>query len=71
MDINNVINQLTTDIHQAGQVLQSQMAAGSTNDPEHMLKMQFAMQQYSSYINFSSALMKSIKDMTSGIIAKI
>jgi type III secretion protein F len=71
MDINALVNELMSSINKVGQDFQSQMAAGNPSDPEHMLKMQFAMQQYSSYINFSSALMKSIKDMTSGIIAKI
>ncbi|AJJ09890.1 type III secretion apparatus needle protein [Yersinia rohdei] len=71
MDINGLINGLTQHINKMGQDFQSQMASGNPSDPEHMLKMQFAMQQYSAYINFSSALMKNIKDMTSGIIAKI
>ncbi|ADZ40822.1 TPA: type III secretion system needle filament subunit SctF [Yersinia enterocolitica] len=71
MDINALINGLAQSINKIGQDFQSQMASGNPSDPEHMLKMQFAMQQYSSYINFSSALMKNIKDMTSGIIAKI
>ncbi|CNI63329.1 MULTISPECIES: type III secretion system needle filament subunit SctF [Yersinia] len=71
MDINALMNVLTQSINKMGQDFQSQMVSGNPSDPEHMLKMQFAMQQYSSYINFSSALMKNIKDMTSGIIAKI
>ncbi|MFA3759262.1 type III secretion system needle filament subunit SctF [Yersinia sp. 2544 StPb PI] len=71
MDINALMNEMTNSINKISQDFQNQMAAGNPSDPEHMLKMQFAMQQYSSYINFSSALMKNIKDMTSGIIAKI
>ena len=71
MDINALMNEMTQNINKIGQDFKSHMASGNSSDPEQMLKMQFAMQQYSSYINFSSALMKSIKDMTSGIIAKI
>ncbi|AHM76155.1 type III secretion system needle filament subunit SctF [Yersinia hibernica] len=71
MDINVLVDGLAQSINKIGQDFQSQMTSGNPSDPEHMLKMQFAMQQYSSYINFSSALMKGIKDMVSGIIAKI
>ncbi|EPE8813861.1 type III secretion system needle filament subunit SctF [Yersinia enterocolitica] len=71
MDINALVNGLAQSINKIGQDFQNQMTSGNPSDPEHMLKMQFAMQQYSFYINFSSALMKGIKDMTSGIIAKI
>ncbi|WP_145514375.1 type III secretion system needle filament subunit SctF [Yersinia massiliensis] len=71
MDITKLMDEMTQNIEKIGKDFNRQMASGNTSDPEQMLKMQFAMQQYSSYINFSSALMKSIKDMTSGIIAKI
>ena len=71
MDITKLMDEMTQNINKISQDFKSQMASGNSSDPEQMLKMQFAMQQYSSYINFSSALMKSIKDMTSGIIAKI
>lgn len=40
-------------------------------NPESMIKAQFALQQYSTFINYESSLIKMIKDMLSGIIAKI
>nr|CBA72314.1 secretion system apparatus SsaG [Arsenophonus nasoniae] len=36
-----------------------------------MLQMQFAVQQYSNFIGYESALIKVVKDMIQGIIAKI
>nr|7Y6C_F Chain F, EscG/YscG/SsaH family type III secretion system needle protein co-chaperone [Edwardsiella piscicida]7Y6C_U Chain U, EscG/YscG/SsaH family type III secretion system needle protein co-chaperone [Edwardsiella piscicida] len=41
------------------------------NDPQAMLKAQFAMQQYSVMIGYQSSVMKTVKDMMMSIISKI
>lgn len=47
------------------------MSANVQNDPEAMLKAQYAMQQYSVMIGYESSVMKAVKDMMMGIISKI
>ena len=37
------------------------------NDPEKMLELQFAVQQYSAYVNVESGMLKTIKDLVSTI----
>ncbi|EAT1143101.1 secretion system apparatus protein SsaG [Salmonella enterica subsp. enterica] len=57
--------------HQAGQAINDKMNGNDLLNPESMIKAQFALQQYSTFINYESSLIKMIKDMLSGIIAKI
>lgn len=71
MDINGLVSSLDQIIHQAGSAFEEQMNAKNISDPESMLRAQFAMQQYSSLINYESAVVKNVKDLLSGIISKI
>lgn len=71
MEILSIINQLSQMIDQVGQDVQSKMATEDLNDPAKMLQVQFAVQQYTNFVNFESAIMKSVKDMMAGIIQKI
>ncbi|WP_028534033.1 type III secretion system needle filament subunit SctF [Paludibacterium yongneupense] len=71
MDIENVASQLNGLVRSSTQDVLSRMNAQDLTDPETMLKTQFALQQYSTFVGFESALMKALKDMVSGIIAKI
>lgn len=71
MDIEQMVDTLTRLTRQAGQSMEDKMNGKDLMDPEAMLKAQFAVQQYSTFINYTSAMMKTVKDMLSGIIAKI
>ncbi|NLS55319.1 type III secretion system needle filament subunit SctF [Hafnia alvei] len=71
MDIQQIINTLSRLAHQAGQAVEDKMNGQDLTNPEAMLKAQFAVQQYSTFINYESAMIKTIKDMLSGIISKI
>lgn len=71
MDTLSIINQMSKMIDQVGQDVQSKITADDLNDPAKMLQVQFAVQQYSNFVNFESAIMKSVKDMMAGIIQKI
>ncbi|KAB7897037.1 type III secretion system needle protein SsaG [Serratia sp. Leaf50] len=71
MDIEAVTNQLSQLVESAGNEVQSKVTATDMNDPAQMLKAQFAIQQYSIFVSYESAVMKAVKDMLSGIIQKI
>lgn len=71
MEIPSVINQLSEMLDRIGQEAQSKMSSEVLNDPAKLLKMQFTLQQYTNFVNFQSAFMKSIKDMIAGITQKI
>lgn len=71
MNIELLIDTLSRLANQAGDKVKDSMNAGDLSDPGAMLKAQFAVQQYSTFIGYESALIKTIKDMLSGIIAKI
>ncbi|MBV4465819.1 MULTISPECIES: type III secretion system needle filament subunit SctF [Pseudomonas] len=71
MDIETVNNQLSQMVEKAGNDVQSKMTAADMNDPVRMLQAQFAIQQYSTFVTYQSAVMKAVKDMLSGIIQKI
>lgn len=71
MDIETVNNQLSQMVEKAGNDVQSKLTAADMNDPARMLQAQFAIQQYSTFVTYQSAVMKAIKDMLSGIIQKI
>ena len=47
------------------------MTAEDFQDPDKLLEVQFKVQQYSTFVNYESAIIKTIKDMLSGIIQKI
>lgn len=71
MNVEQLIDSLSRLAHQAGQAIEDKMNAQDISNPEAMLKAQFAVQQYSTFINYESAMIKTIKDMLSGIISKI
>lgn len=71
MDIAQLVDMLSRMAHQAGQAINDKMNGNDLLNPESMIKAQFALQQYSTFINYESSLIKMIKDMLSGIIAKI
>ncbi|EAN6354611.1 type III secretion system needle protein SsaG [Salmonella enterica subsp. enterica serovar Ituri] len=71
MDIAQLVDMLSQMAHQAGQAINDKMNGNDLLNPESMIKAQFALQQYSTFINYESSLIKMIKDMLSGIIAKI
>ncbi|AMO79805.1 MAG: type III secretion system needle protein SsaG [Enterobacterales bacterium] len=71
MDIQQLINTLSRLAQQAGQAIEDKMNGKDLTNPEAMLQAQFAVQQYSTFINYESAMIKTIKDMLSGIISKI
>lgn len=71
MDLNSVLNQLSQNSESAVSQIQNGVSEADINDPQAMLKMQFALQQYSSYVNYQGSLIKTVRDMVSGIISKI
>ncbi|MGL4454374.1 type III secretion system needle filament subunit SctF [Plesiomonas sp.] len=71
MNITQLIDSLSQMAASSAKDLENKMSPSNINDPEQMLKAQFAVQQYSTYIGYSSAVIRTIKDMLSGIIAKI
>ncbi|AKM46741.1 type III secretion system needle filament subunit SctF [Edwardsiella anguillarum] len=64
---------VTTQMGQFGQrisdSIQPLLASGEdvVNNPERMLQLQFAVQQYSAYINVESGMLKTVKDIISTI----
>jgi len=71
MNVEQLVDTLSNLAHQAGQAVEDKMNGSDLSDPEAMLKAQFAVQQYNTFISYESAMIKTIKDMLSGIIAKI
>lgn len=71
MDVSQFINTLLLLANKAGNDVENKMTADKSTDPGSMLRSQFALQQYSIFINYSSAILKTMKDMVNGIIAKI
>ncbi|AAQ60255.1 MULTISPECIES: type III secretion system needle filament subunit SctF [Chromobacterium] len=71
MDIEAITSQLSQLVEQAGNEVQSKVTAADLNDPARMLQAQFAIQQYSVFVSYESAIMRAVKDMLSGIIQKI
>ncbi|WGL95006.1 type III secretion system needle filament subunit SctF [Arsenophonus nasoniae] len=71
MDFNAIINQLSQLSANAAGDIKSKIANADLSNPDQMLQMQFAVQQYSNFIGYESALIKVVKDMIQGIIAKI
>ncbi|ABX21469.1 type III secretion system needle filament subunit SctF [Salmonella enterica] len=71
MDIGQLVDMLSHMARQAGEAINDKMNGNDLLNPESMIKVQFALQQYSTFINYESSMIKMIKDMLSGIIAKI
>jgi type III secretion protein F len=71
MDIEAVNQQLTRLVDKVGHDVESKMKLSDLNNPANMLQAQFAIQQYSVFVGYQSAVLKAVKDMLSGIIQKI
>lgn len=71
MDVQQLIDTLSRLANQAGQSVKDKMNGEDLNNPDAMLKAQFAVQQYSTFINYESAMINTIKNLLSGIISKI
>lgn len=71
MDIQQLISSLSGLASKAGQAVTDKMNGEDLTNPDAMLKAQFAVQQYSTFINYESAMINTIKNLLSGIISKI
>ncbi|MFT8211842.1 MAG: type III secretion system needle filament subunit SctF [Symbiopectobacterium sp.] len=71
MDVQQLIDTLSRLANQAGQSVKDKMNGEDLTNPDAMLKAQFAVQQYSTFINYESAMINTIKNLLSGIISKI
>jgi type III secretion protein F len=71
MDIEVVNQQLSRLVEKVGYDVESKMSAADLNNPASMLQAQFAIQQYSVFVGYQSAVLKAVKDMLAGIIQKI
>ncbi|KWC21391.1 type III secretion system needle filament subunit SctF [Burkholderia ubonensis] len=71
MDIESVNQQLSHLVDKVGNDVESKMSASDLNNPASMLEAQFAIQQYSVFVGYQSAVLKAVKDMLLGIIQKI
>ncbi|ACR68152.1 EscF/YscF/HrpA family type III secretion system needle major subunit [Edwardsiella ictaluri] len=72
MNIEDIVSQLDNQVSRISSDANSVITSGNVNNnPEAMLKAQFAMQQYSVMIGYQSSIMKTVKDMMMSIISKI
>ncbi|PHV11495.1 type III secretion system needle filament subunit SctF [Chitinimonas sp. BJB300] len=71
MNIENIVAQMGNQISRTASDADIIVKGDVVNSPEGMLKAQYAMQQYSVAVGYSSAVMKSLKDMMMGIISKM
>ncbi|ENN8378809.1 type III secretion system needle filament subunit SctF [Providencia rettgeri] len=71
MSIDTVLTQLSQQTSNYSKSLENKITETEINDPEAMLQTQFAIQKYASLVNYQSALIKTVRDMISGIISKI
>ncbi|BEV73183.1 MULTISPECIES: type III secretion system needle filament subunit SctF [unclassified Paludibacterium] len=71
MNIDAIVSSLNAQLAQAASQMAAVTASDVTENPAAMLQMQYAMQQYSTMINYESSVMKAFKDMMAGIIAKL
>lgn len=71
MDLEKITEQLSALSQQASQQIENKMTSSDLQNPDKLLQAQFSLQQYSTFVNYESAIIKAIKDMLSGIIQKI
>ncbi|EPZ8357416.1 type III secretion system needle filament subunit SctF [Enterobacter hormaechei] len=71
MSIDSIISQVTSQANNNVQELENSISNADINDPSEMLKVQFAIQKYSSLVNYQSSLIKTVRDLVSGVISKI
>ncbi|EDU4660862.1 type III secretion system needle protein SsaG, partial [Salmonella enterica subsp. diarizonae] len=55
MDIAQLVDMLSHMARQAGQAINDKMNGNDLLNPESMIKVQFALQQYSTFINYESS----------------
>ena len=63
MDVGLLVDKLSSLAHQAGEAINDKMNGDDLTNPEAMLQAQFAVQQYSTFINYESAMIKTIKEL--------
>ncbi|GAB3629265.1 EscF/YscF/HrpA family type III secretion system needle major subunit [Pandoraea terrae] len=71
MNVEEINDRMSGMVRHASSQAVSAMEQHKTNDTQDMLKMQFALQQYSIVVGTHSAVIKLVKDTLMGIIAKI
>ncbi|KIA79931.1 MULTISPECIES: type III secretion system needle filament subunit SctF [Chromobacterium] len=71
MNIDSLVAQMGSQVTRSANDAEAAMNANVQNDPQAMLKSQYALQQYSVMIGYESSVMKAVKDMMMGIISKI
>lgn len=71
MSLESILTQLSEQATSNAQGLEDSVSNIDINDPSAMLQVQFAIQKYSSLINYQSSLIKTVRDLVSGIISKI
>lgn len=65
VDLNKQMGQVSSMINQSIAPLLS--STDIVNNPDKMLQLQFAIQQYSAFKNVESGVMKTVKDLVSTI----
>lgn len=71
MNIDSIVAQMGSQVTRSASDAEAAMNSNVQNDPQAMLKSQYALQQYSVMIGYESSVMKAVKDMMMGIISKI
>lgn len=71
MNIDSIVAQMGSQVTRSASDAEAVMNSNVQNDPQAMLKSQYALQQYSVMIGYESSVMKAVKDMMMGIISKI
>lgn len=71
MSLESIMSQLSQQASSNAQGLENTVSDLDINDPSAMLQAQFALQKYSSLVNYQSSLIKTVRDLVSGIISKI
>lgn len=71
MSLESIMSQLSQQASSSASGLENTVSDLDINDPSAMLQVQFALQKYSSLVNYQSSLIKTVKDLVSGIISKI
>ena len=66
------LSEITQQMGEVGKTLSDSVpgllnSTDLVNDPEKMLELQFAVQQYSAHVNVESGMLKTIKDLVSTI----
>ncbi len=71
MDVEAINSELLQQVNQASADVEATMTGVDLTDPTKMLQAQFAIQQYSVFVGYQSAVLRAFKDMMQGIIQKI